>query len=236
MSRIKNRDGFTLIEILVATLIMAIGFLSLAEMEALSLRQKQYAENGTTATNIIQFVSDRDMAEVKRRYLLNSTAYATAQSGGSPDFTYCSGSTNSACSACPCDPLQAITPTTTNGTTETTCAAIDIQNFDPKNLNFTTSKTQCQTNLTNTINAKRPALFLIKQATTNVDTTVVPNIVTVSITYAVKTQTQFNKTGLTSLSIKDTLATQSYQVTAHIDTTYSTYIPGWSQIRVPHIP
>ncbi len=253
MSRIKNRDGFTLIEILVATLIMAIGFLSLAEMEALSLRQKQYAENGTTATNIIQFVSDRDISEVKRRYLLNSTAYAIAQGGypkcsSSPtyptqiyttqcyDLSYCSGSTNSVCSACPCDPLQAITPTTTSGTTETTCAAIDIQNFDPKNLNFTTSKTQCQTDFTNITNAKRPALFMIKQATTNVDTTVVPNIVTVSIIYAVKTQAQFNKTGLTSLSIKDSLASQAYQVTAHIDTTYSTYIPGWSQVRIPHIP
>lgn len=236
MSRIKNRDGFTLIEILVATLIMAVGFLSLAEMEALSLRQKQYAENGSTATNIIQFISDRDMAEVKRRYLLNSAAYSRAQAGGAPDTAYCSGSTNSVCSACPCDPLQAITPTTTSGTTETTCAAIDIQNFDPKNVNFTTSKTQCQTDLTNLIKAKRAALFMIKQATTNVDATVVPNVVTVSITYAVKTQTQFTKTGLTSLSIADTLATQAYQVTAHIDTTYSDFIAGWTQVRIPHIP
>ncbi len=236
MLRIKNRDGFTLIEILVATLIMALGFLSLAEMEALSLRQKQYAENGSTATNIIQFVSDRDLAVVKRRYLLNSTAYMQAQSGGIPDTSYCSGSTNSVCSACPCDPLQAITPTTTSGTTETTCAAIDIQNFDPKGVNFTTSKSQCQTNLTNLVKAKKAALFMIKQATTNVDTTVIPNVVTVSITYAVKTQNQFNKTGLTSLSISDTLATQSYQVTAHIDTTYSNFIAGWNQVRVPHVP
>src|SRR5581483_5877039 len=220
MLRIKNRDGFTLIEILVATLIMALGFLSLAEMEALSLRQKQYAENGSTATNIIQFVSDRDMAEVKRRNLLNSTAYMQAQSGGIPDTSYCSGSTNSVCSACPCNPLQAITPTTTIcdisiiGTTETTCAAIDVQNFDPTKLNFTTSNTTCQTNFTNIINAKRPALFMIRQAQIqqDPDSTTQLQVLKVWITYAVKTQTQFNKTGLTSLSISDTLASQAYEV------------------------
>ena len=236
MSRIKNRDGFTLIEILVAMLIMSVGFLSLAEMEALSLRQKQRAENGSTATNIIKFISERDMAEVKRRYLLNSTAYSTAQAGGSPNLAYCSGSTNSVCSTCPCDPLQAITPTTTNGTTETTCAAIDTQTFDPTKLNFRTSQSQCQTDANALTTAKRPSLFLIKQATTNVDATVVPNVVTVSITYAVKTQTQFKKTGLTSLSITDSLASQPSQVTAHIDTTYSNFIAGWTQVRVPHIP
>lgn len=253
MSKITSRDGFTLIEILVAMMIMAVGFLSMAEMEALSLRQKQYAENGSTATNIIQFVSDRDISEVKRRYLLNSSAYLIAQGGFLPcstsptypsqtyttqcyDLTYCKGSTNSVCSACPCDPLQAITPTTTDGTTETTCAAIDIQNFDPKNLNFKTSKGQCQTDANALITAKKAALFMIKQATTNVDTTITPNVVTVSITYAVKTQTQFTKTGLTSLTIADTLASQASQVTAHVDTTYSNFIPGWTQVRVPHVP
>ncbi len=235
MSRIKNRDGFTLVEILVATLIMALGFLSLAEMETLSLRQKQRAESGTIATNVIQFISERDMAEVRRLYLLNSTAYVDVQAGRitiPPNPAYCNGSTTSACSVCPCDPLQALTPNPTDGTTESTCAIIDIQNFDPQKLNFRGSKTQCQTDAKNNTNAD---LFIVKSATTAVNSAVTPNIVTVSITYAVKTPTQFNKTGLGSVSLADSLASQAYQVTAHIDN-YSNFIAGWNTVRIPHIP
>src|SRR5574341_101233 len=104
----KNQEGFTLIELLVATLIMALGFIAFAEMQFLSLLQKQRAELGSTATNAIQFISDRDMAEVKRIYLLNSNARLDAQAGRALDLSYCDGSANSVCGACPCDPLEAL--------------------------------------------------------------------------------------------------------------------------------
>jgi len=67
-----SQNGFTLIEILVSVFIMSIGFLALSQMEFLSVRQTRLAEQGTMATNIIQFISDRDASEVKKRTLLNN--------------------------------------------------------------------------------------------------------------------------------------------------------------------
>ncbi|HSG31802.1 MAG TPA: prepilin-type N-terminal cleavage/methylation domain-containing protein [Thermodesulfobacteriota bacterium] len=66
MVKINNTSGFTLLEILVAVFIMSVGFLALSQMEFLSVRQKQMAEAGSNATNIIQAAADKDLAEIKR--------------------------------------------------------------------------------------------------------------------------------------------------------------------------
>ncbi|MEZ4547618.1 MAG: prepilin-type N-terminal cleavage/methylation domain-containing protein [Thermodesulfobacteriota bacterium] len=81
MSLLRNERGFTFTEIIIAISIMALGFLAMAQMQYLSLRQKQRAEQGTVATNVIQFIADRDMEEVKRAHLLNSIAFVEAQAG-----------------------------------------------------------------------------------------------------------------------------------------------------------
>ena len=88
----KNKaSGFTIVEILVAVFIISIGVLALSQMEILSLRQYQLAEQGTMATNIIQFISDRDVAEVKRRTLLNNEVYLDYLNARNADFDYCDG-------------------------------------------------------------------------------------------------------------------------------------------------
>lgn len=234
MRGIKSQNGFTLTEILIATFIMALGFLAVAQMEFLSLRQKQQAEIGTVATNAIQFVTDRDMAEVRSRHLLNSTAYIDAQASRTPSLDYCNGSATSICAACPCDPLEALTPNPDNAVTETICAAIDSHNLDPNTLVFRASATQCQTDAA-ALPADSEVYYLVKQTTTTIDAGVTPNIVTVATTYAVKTPTQFDETGLGSVTIRDSLASQTYTVTAHVDD-WSESIAGWSAVRVPHIP
>jgi len=61
-----NESGFTLIEILVAMMIISVGYLAFSQMGFLSLRLKQMAERGTDATQVIQFITDRDLAQVKR--------------------------------------------------------------------------------------------------------------------------------------------------------------------------
>ncbi|MCL4246501.1 MAG: prepilin-type N-terminal cleavage/methylation domain-containing protein, partial [Candidatus Dadabacteria bacterium] len=81
MSLLRNQRGFTFTEIIIAISIMALGFLAMAQMQYLSLRQKQRAEQGTVATNIIQFIADRDIERVKRSHLLNSIAFVEAQAG-----------------------------------------------------------------------------------------------------------------------------------------------------------
>ena len=66
----SNSKGFTLLEILFAVAIMGIGFLAMSQMQYLSLNQKTIAENGTFATNLIQTITDMEMANAKRINLL----------------------------------------------------------------------------------------------------------------------------------------------------------------------
>src|SRR3989304_6616283 len=236
MSLGKNQEGFTLIELLIATLIMALGFMAFAEMQFLSLLLKQRAELGSTATNAIQFISDRDIAEVKRIYLLNSNTRMDAQAGRVLDLNYCNGSATSVCDACPCDPLEALTPNPDDGVNETTCAAIDRQHFDPTNITFRNTKALCQADAAGPPAISSP-LYIVKKAETEVDDIVIPNIVEVKLTYAIKTSPQFDDTDITSVLIRDSIASQSFGVTAHVDN-YSDLIPepGWDEVRIPHVP
>ena len=234
MSLGKNQEGFSLLELLIAALIMALGFMAAAEMQFLSLLEKQRAELGSTATNAIQFISDRDMAEVKRIYLLNSNTRLDAQAGRVLDVSYCDGSANSVCGVCPCDPLEAVTPNPDDGVDETTCAAIDRHNFDPTNITFRNTKALCQADAAGPPAITSP-LYIVKKAETDVNTAITPNIVEVEITYAIKTSPQFDDTGITSVLIRDSIASQSFEVTAHVDN-YSDLIPGWTTVRIPHVP
>src|SRR3972149_10139261 len=231
MSLGKNQEGFTLIELLIATLIMSIGFIAFAEMQFLSLLQKQRAELGSTATNAIQFISDRHMAQAKRIYLLNSNTRMDANAGRLLDLSYCDGSATSVCGVCPCDPLEAITPNPDN-LPETTCAAIDRHNFDPTNITFRTTKALCLTDAA-ALPANSSPLYVVKKA--EPPEIVIPNIVEVQITYAIKTSPQFDDTDITSVLIRDSIASQSFEVTAHVDN-YSDLIAGWNLVRIPHVP
>ncbi len=60
----NNKRGFTLLELLISVGIMSLGFLAIAQMQFLSLRQKQKAEQGTVATNAIQFIKEIGMDRV----------------------------------------------------------------------------------------------------------------------------------------------------------------------------
>ena len=236
MSLGKNQEGFTLIELLIATLIMALGFIAFAEMQFLSLLLKQRAELGSTATNAIQFISDRDMAEVKRIYLLNSNTRMDANAGRLLDLSYCDGSATSVCGVCPCDPLEAITPNPDN-LPETTCAAIDRHNFDPTNITFRNTKALCLADAA-ALPANSSPIYIVKEAKTCVDNPNPPcssGVTVVTLTYAIKTSPQFDDTDITSVLIRDSIASQSFEVTAHVDN-YSDLIPGWTTVRIPHVP
>ncbi len=64
-SKYSSSSGFTLLEILVAVFVMSVGFLALSQMEYLSVRQKQMAEEGSNATSIIEYAGEIDIAELK---------------------------------------------------------------------------------------------------------------------------------------------------------------------------
>ncbi len=230
MSLLRNQRGFTFTEIIIAVSIMALGFLAMAQMQYLSLRQKQEAEQGTIATNIVQFIADRDIWEVKRAHLLNSVAYMEALSqkaGLDSHFQHCSSSNEDGmCASCPCNPLAMITPSPFEPAS-TTCAVINIHDFDPKNVEFKTDKSNCT-------GSSEESLVIVKQVTSQTDNAI-PPVTTLNITYGVKTKKQFEESQYSSVTLKNTLATQNISFTAQRDD-WSQYIPGWNNVMVPHVP
>lgn len=242
MPETGNQNGFTLTEILVALAIMGIGFLAVAEMEFLSMRQRQRADAGTIATNVIQFVSERDLAEVRRRHLLNLASCANAGLGVPFDLSYCNGSATSICNACPCNPLEVLTPNPVNGVVnEPTCAAVNALNLDHTDLNFRTTGAECDGDADAVRAADGSLMYVVKQATTTQAQVNGQQTLTVSIAYAVKTQVQVNRElsrggdGF-SVEIRDSLASQASQITAFLDTDPDRCRTlGWF-LTVPNIP
>lgn len=246
-----SENGFTFTEILIALSIMTLGFLAMAQMQFLSLRQKQLAEAGTVATNIIQFIADRDMGEVRRTHLLNSIAFMEAQAGrlnpssaSEPHLQYCIGEKN-LCDECPCDPLAAITPDPSlvldddgGNVPETFCAVINPNEFDPSDVEFSTDETDCD-------GVSNGSLVVVKRVAAESDNDVdgdgaddsgVPLIFRLRITYAVKSPRQFDETGFDSVSTRDTLASQDFIISGHREDWTEILGAGWGAVNVPHIP
>lgn len=235
-----KESGFTLIEILVAVFIISIGFLALSQMEFLSVRQKQMAEQGSNATNLIQFTADMDLGELKRVNLLNARTFVVETSGRTADYTYCDGSSDaSVCSNCPCNPLALIAPDpTTVGTKDVQCAAIGLDSSDVKSINYTTDETTC---LTNYNDMGTEGLFVLRRASVDSqtsDTVTIESIYNINLTYAVKSLKQIRDNGF-SLTLKDNLAVQGIAITAQTDD-YSDIVPissgSWGSVVIPHVP
>jgi len=231
----SKQSGFTILEVLIAILIMSTGFIALSQMQFLSILQKQRAEAGTIATNIVQFANDSDLAKAKKMHQLNILVLLDTIAQRTPDYTYCGDSTKFGCTECPCDPLTAFTPNPVVGN-EKTCSIIDINDFDPENLIYT-NQTTCQTTLDS---FGTEAMILVKDVDTNSVVVDGITILTLSIMYGVKSKEQFRDSGL-SVLLKDTLVAQSFEVTAHLDNynengTISSNPTGWINVRVPHLP
>ncbi len=228
MNKSRSQRGFTFVEVLVALLIATVGFLATSQMQYLALRQHNLADTGTLSTNLIQSISERDMAEVRRIHLLNSRVYMDSLSGKTitTQDDYCSTSTPPCVEGCPCNPLVIFTSNTDSDNTETTCAVIDKDNFDPANIQYETSKTACTDG----------ELVIVRQVTTDIDTTVIPNTITLRITYAMKTKKQFGHYDFGDpLTNSTSVVVQEYSTTAHIGN-WSTFVQGWTEVIVPHIP
>jgi len=237
--KFQTEHGFTLIEILVAMMIISVGYLAFSQMGFLSLRLKQMAERGTDATQVIQFITDRDLAQVKRVHLLNTKTYQDGITVLSLDFSYCSGGTNSVCGQCPCDPLEVLTtdadPAGGSGVV-TTCSVVDIEDLNPLLLNFTDEAT-CQSNLSALLSIGNELMVVVRQASTEVTTTSVPNTVSIDMTYAAKSPQQFKETG-NSITLRDSLGREFLTVTAH-EANYAddvVILSGWTDVRIPHVP
>jgi type IV pilus assembly protein PilV len=71
----KKIGGFTLVEVLVAVLVLAVGLLGLAGLQATSLKNNQSAYNRSQATQLAYDIADRMRANV-----LTIPTYTTANS------------------------------------------------------------------------------------------------------------------------------------------------------------
>jgi type IV pilus modification protein PilV len=58
MNKLDNKCGFTLVEVLVALTLMAIGILAVVQMQIVALKSNTIAQRLTVATNIAQEVMD----------------------------------------------------------------------------------------------------------------------------------------------------------------------------------
>lgn len=65
-NHIQGQQGFTLLEVLIALLILSIGLLGLAALQTTSLRANQMASMRTTATQLAYDISDRMRANPGR--------------------------------------------------------------------------------------------------------------------------------------------------------------------------
>ena len=79
----KSQSGFTLLEVLIALLILSIGLLGLAALQTTGLRSNQMASMRTTATQLAYDIADRMRANeegmgVTRDTLTNEITYTTA--------------------------------------------------------------------------------------------------------------------------------------------------------------
>jgi len=67
----KRESGFTLLEVLIALLVLAIGLLGLAALQTTGLRSNQMATSRTHATQLAYDITDRMRANIAGSYITN---------------------------------------------------------------------------------------------------------------------------------------------------------------------
>jgi type IV pilus assembly protein PilV len=72
----NKNTGFTLIEVLIAMLVLAVGLLGLAGLQATSLKNNQSAYNRSQATQLAYDMADRIRANPSEANKLGTSAYA----------------------------------------------------------------------------------------------------------------------------------------------------------------
>jgi type IV pilus assembly protein PilV len=78
ITRRMNQHGFTLLEVLIALLVLSIGLLGLAALQTTALRSNTMATTRTHATQLAYDISDRMRANVAGSYTTNADNAVTA--------------------------------------------------------------------------------------------------------------------------------------------------------------
>lgn len=205
----KDHKGFTLVEVLVAAALMAIGLLALSQITFLTLKQNQRAIDKTSAVNILQTIAEKDLRRIKQMYDCNIDHI---RDGG----TYsCNTSILGAGVACPqyCNPFRTINTDPTR--TEKQCFSITPSTSEVPIQS--TPESDCKT-----ITPKTDFYVLreVKQ----------PSDGKYEITYAVKSLNQVDQAS-TSLELKDTIS-RHYMVVESTETVTNL----GAKIIIPSLP
>ena len=80
--QMKNNAGFTLIEVLISMLILAVGLLGLAGLQATGLRNNLSAYNRSQATQLAYDLADRMRANLADAQLYGASVYFTQAPAG----------------------------------------------------------------------------------------------------------------------------------------------------------
>ena len=85
----KKSSGFTLIEVLISMLILAVGLLGLAAMQATGLRNNLSAYNKSQATQLAYDLADRMRVNVGEARLYGASVYITQAPAGAVAVANC---------------------------------------------------------------------------------------------------------------------------------------------------
>ncbi len=96
----KKNNGFTLIEVLISMLVLAIGLLGLAALQMTTLRQNLSAYHRTQATQFAYNIADRMRANVDEAKLGANSLYVKKNPASASKQTVC------ITVASPCNPTQ----------------------------------------------------------------------------------------------------------------------------------
>ncbi len=77
MNRMKNKSGFTLIEVLISILVLSFGLLGLAGLQALGLKNNVSAYHRGQATQLAYDMADRIRANIEEAKKSNTSIYNT---------------------------------------------------------------------------------------------------------------------------------------------------------------
>lgn len=120
LTNMKTNTGFTLVEVLVAVVVLAVGLLGLAGLQASSLGNNQSAYTRSLATQLAYDIADRMRANVVNTGLMASSAYCVNPPAPAPQL----------CTAGRPAPLQVASCGAPPGATVAGCTTVQMAQND----------------------------------------------------------------------------------------------------------
>ena len=154
----RNCSGMTLIEVLIAAVIIGIGLLGVASLQVTALQGASNADYRSRATDLIASLADRMRANLDG---VDTNAYSETSANAVAD-----------CSAPPSD-LCAMTPSTSDASGVTACTSAQMATFDIWEI-------RCRNGVQNSLPSGEMTIFCTDSDSTDTCLPLSPMVVTVT--------------------------------------------------------